>query len=121
MIGRFVNLVNSGEYYEEAFARFKDSCDGRKLIANVDYKEGNGLLHLRLIDPADPASGNAPGEASINADLVREGYAIIDRKGVPARYAGSYPAIMNQLESALDYAKKNHLGVHEYGGIDEDI
>jgi staphylococcal nuclease domain-containing protein 1 len=121
MIGRFINLVNNGsEYYEEAINRFKASCDGRKLIANVDYKEGNGLLHLRLIDPADPATGNAPGEASINIDLLREGYATIDRKGVSAKYAGSYPAIMKQLESAVKEAKASRAGIFEYGDIEPD-
>jgi len=44
---------------------------GRKLVANVDQREGN-LLHLRLIDPSDPNAADDP-LACLNADLVREG------------------------------------------------
>jgi staphylococcal nuclease domain-containing protein 1 len=47
------------------------STQGRKLIANIDSREGN-LLHLRLIDPADPNAAEDP-LTCLNADLVREG------------------------------------------------
>ncbi|KAH0827961.1 hypothetical protein J3R83DRAFT_3599 [Lanmaoa asiatica] len=75
----FVRLVNpDSEYFPDAMDRFHSLCEGRKLIANIDQKEGN-ILHLRLIDPADPASAQNP-LACINADLLREGLASIDRK-----------------------------------------
>lgn len=68
----FVKLVpRSNEYGPEAWRRFGSLSEGRKLIANVDQKEG-GLLHLRLIDPSDPNAADDP-MACINADLVREG------------------------------------------------
>ncbi|KAG8833983.1 hypothetical protein FRC17_009765 [Serendipita sp. 399] len=114
----FVKMVApTSEYYDEAVARFRNLCEGRKLIANVDFKEGS-LLHLRLIDPSDPASRS--GTASINADLVREGYATIDRKGTPAKYASSYPAIVKILQDNLRSAKTERAGMFEYGNVDED-
>ncbi|KAG8759264.1 hypothetical protein FRC14_006340 [Serendipita sp. 396] len=114
----FVKMVApTSEYYEEAVARFRNLCEERKLIANIDYKEG-GLLHLRLIDPSDPASKS--GTASINADLVREGYATIDRKGTPAKYASNYPAITKILQDNLRAAKTERAGMFEYGNVDED-
>lgn len=59
---RFLNLAKADEVY---------TAQGRKLVANVDHREGN-LLHLRLIDPTDPNAADDP-LACLNADLVREG------------------------------------------------
>lgn len=56
------NLAKADEAY---------TAQGRKLVANVDHREGN-LLHLRLIDPTDPNAADDP-LACLNADLVREG------------------------------------------------
>ncbi len=50
---------------------------GRKLVANIDQREGI-LLHLRLIDPSDPNARTIP-LACLNADLVREGLATVDK------------------------------------------
>ncbi|CAG7854505.1 Staphylococcal nuclease domain-containing protein 1 AltName: Full=100 kDa coactivator; AltName: Full=EBNA2 coactivator p100; AltName: Full=Tudor domain-containing protein 11; AltName: Full=p100 co-activator [Serendipita indica DSM 11827] len=114
----FVKLVAPGsEYYDEATERFRALCEGRKLIGNIDYREGS-ILHLRLIDPSDPASGS--GEASINADMVREGYASIERKGVVAKYNGNYPNVMKTLEEALRTAKRERAGMFEYGNVDDE-
>lgn len=117
LIGSFVKLVApTSEYYDEAIDRFKAVCEGRKLVATIDYKEGS-VLHLRLIDPADPASAN--GNTSVNVDLVRDGYASIDRRGT-ARYASSYPAINKQLAEALKVAKRERAGMFEFGDVEED-
>jgi hypothetical protein len=52
-----VKLVGEdSEYRQDAVDRFRQLCDGRKLVANVDHKEGP-TLHLRLIDPARPSDG----------------------------------------------------------------
>ena len=60
-------------------------------MANVDHKEGSAL-HLRLIDPADPVTADDP-LASINVDLVREGFdpsAIADPLYVIDHRSGAY-------------------------------
>lgn len=68
----FIKLpAPDSEYHPEAVDRFRALCEGRKLIANIDQREGN-LLHLRLIDPTDPQSAEHP-LACINADLLRDG------------------------------------------------
>lgn len=72
MMGSFVKIVPySSEYGPEAWRRFGQLTEGKKLVANVDQREGN-LLHLRLIDPSDPNAADDP-LACLNADLVREG------------------------------------------------
>ena len=110
----FVKLVApESEYHEEAVDRFRALCEGRKLIANLDHKEGQ-TLHLRLIDPTDAADQNN----SINADLVREGLAIIDKKG--CRYLASYPGMAKKLQESLATAKRNRAGMFEFGDVEED-
>lgn len=113
----FVQLLPSdSDYHGEAIDRFRQLCEGRKLIANVDSKEGN-LLHLRLIDPAEPAAKDDPF-ACINVDLIREGLASIDHKG--CRYISSYPQAVRKLKDANQEAKKHRAGRFEFGDVDED-
>lgn len=78
----FVKLVpHSSEYGPEAWRRFGQLTEGKKLVANVDQREGN-ILHLRLIDPSDPNAADDP-LACLNADLVREGVSRV--VSVPAK------------------------------------
>ncbi|KAF8265794.1 transcription factor [Lactarius quietus] len=113
----FVKLVGEdSEYRQDAVDRFRQLCDGRKLVANVDHKEGS-TLHLRLIDPADPATTEDP-LASINVDLVREGLASVDRKG--CKYLSSYPQVVKKLQEAVSGAKRDRYGMFEFGDVEED-
>lgn len=113
----FVKLVGEeSEYRQDAVDRFRQMCDGRKLVANVDHKEGP-TLHLRLIDPADPATTDDP-LASINVDLVREGLASVDRKG--CKYLSSYPQVLKKLQEAVSGAKRDRYGMFEFGDVEED-
>ncbi|CAE6430408.1 unnamed protein product [Rhizoctonia solani] len=112
----FVKLAGPDtEYAEDAIARFRSLAEGRKLVANVDHKDGH-ILHLRLIDPQDPQSANDP-HASINTELVRDGLAMIDKKD---RYLASYPGMLNALKDATLSAKRERLGMFELGDIGDD-
>lgn len=110
-------VAPESEYYTEAVDRFRAVCEGRKLVANVDHKEGP-LLHLRLIDPANPASAQDP-LACLNADLVAEGLASIDRKGC-ARYLQAYPQIHKKLRECVLVAKRDRAGMFEFGDVEDD-
>lgn len=113
----FVKLANpSGEYGEEAINRFKRLCDSRRLVANIDHKEGS-LLHLRLIDPADPAASVDPA-ACINVELARDGLATLDRKG--CKYLKAYSGLVAKINAATKDAKKERAGMFEFGDIEED-
>ncbi|EJF65082.1 transcription factor [Dichomitus squalens LYAD-421 SS1] len=113
----FVKFVSpESEYYDEAIGRFRALCEGRKLIANVDQKDGQ-LLHLRLIDPNDPPSPNDLYN-SINVELVREGYATVDKKG--CRYLSAYPGMVKKLQEAISIAKRDRAGMFEFGDVEED-
>jgi staphylococcal nuclease domain-containing protein 1 len=104
------------EYYQEAVDRFRQVCEGRKLVANVDHRESN-LLHLRLIDPSNPVAADDP-LACINADLLSEGLGLIDKKGV--KYLSSYPQVVKKLQASIAEAKKDRAGMFEFGDIEED-
>jgi len=116
-VDSFIKLVEpDSEYHAEAVELFRSLCEGRKLVANVDQREGQ-LLHLRLIDPSDPAVATDPN-VSINADLLRAGVATIDRKG--CRYIGAYPKVVERLQQSINGAKKDRLGIFELGDVTED-
>lgn len=113
----FIKLAGSDtDYYAEAIDRFRSICEGRKLVANIDCKEGT-LLHLRLIDPSNPSATSDP-LACVNADLVSEGLALIDRKG--CKYLSSYPQVVKKLESSVMEAKRDRAGMFEFGDVEED-
>ncbi|CAE6420718.1 unnamed protein product [Rhizoctonia solani] len=112
----FIKLAGPDtEYAEDAVARFRSLTEGRKLVANVDHKDGH-TLHLRLIDPQDPQSASDP-HASINTELVRDGLAMIDKK---ERYLASYPGMVSALKDATLSAKRERLGMYELGDIGDD-
>ncbi|EKM54097.1 uncharacterized protein PHACADRAFT_122832 [Phanerochaete carnosa HHB-10118-sp] len=111
----FIKLVGSeSEYHTEAMDRFRQLCESRKLVANTDYREGP-LRHLRLMDleehGADPL-------ASINVELLRDGFATIDRKG--CKYLQAYPQVLKRMQEAINAAKKDRLGIFEFGDVEED-
>lgn len=113
----FIKLAGpESDYHAEAIDRFRALCEGRKLVANIDHKEGS-LLHLRLMDPMDPAAAK-DSLACINADLLRDGVAAIDRKN--CKYTTSYPQVMKKLQDAVAEAKKYRLGMFEFGDVEED-
>ncbi|CAA7259116.1 unnamed protein product [Cyclocybe aegerita] len=113
----FVKLAGpESDYHQEALDRFRSTCEGRKLVANIDHKEGS-LLHLRLIDPTNPAVAEDP-LVCINADLVSEGLASVDRKG--CKYLSSYPHIVKKLQASLVEAKRDRAGMFEFGDVEED-
>jgi staphylococcal nuclease domain-containing protein 1 len=113
----FVKLLGpESEYHAEAIERFRALCEGRKLVANIDHKEG-ALMHLRLMDPSDPTAQHDP-LACINADLLRDGVAAIDRKN--CKYLPAYPQIVKKLQEAVADAKRERQGMFEFGDVEED-
>lgn len=73
-------------------------------------------MHLRLIDPQDPAAGS-DRLSSINIDLVREGFAVVERK-LP--YANANPPVFQRLQNASKQAKEDRAGIYEFGDVSPD-
>lgn len=117
MYHSFVKLVEpESDYYADAIDRFRSFCESRKLIANIDHKEGS-LLHLRLIDPANPESAE-DRLTCINSDLVAEGWASIDRRS--CKYLQFYPNVYQKLQESVRKAKQDRAGMFEFGDVEED-
>lgn len=56
--------------------------------------------------------------SSINVDLLREGLAAIDKKD--CKYFHHYPQVVNKMREAITLAKRERLGIFEYGDVEED-
>lgn len=69
------------------------------------------------MDPQDPASAEDP-LSCINADLLHDGVATIDRKNCP--YIASYPQLAKKLRESLNLAKRERMGMFEFGDVEED-
>lgn len=69
------------------------------------------------MDPSDPAAADDP-LACINADLLREGYGSIDRKG--CKYLAAYPPVVQKFQDAVAGAKRDRLGMFEFGDVEEE-
>ncbi|UZJ54140.1 hypothetical protein CBS101457_003460 [Exobasidium rhododendri] len=98
------------DYALDAQERFKELTEGRKLIANIDYRDPTGVLHLSLYDPNDSQIGKV--EASMNVDLCKEGHALLDRR-LP--YWNTAAKMKVALEEAHREARRLHRGMFELG------
>ncbi|RPB24328.1 hypothetical protein L211DRAFT_785307 [Terfezia boudieri ATCC MYA-4762] len=109
----FVEFSKNKEYLGDAVHFVQDMTGGdRPLVANVDWideKEG-GVWYVTLYDPKESKSA----EASLNADIVREGMAIAGRK--ERGFEKAWPEVIKTVREKEDEAKKERLGMWEYGG-----
>ncbi|KAF7589943.1 hypothetical protein BBP40_003482 [Aspergillus hancockii] len=109
-----VQLPGAGDYLEDAAGYLEEQLYNRELVANVDYVSPDGLLHVTLMDPAE--SKNL--DHSVNADLVREGLAMVPRK--LKAWERSASETLSHLRSQEDEAKQERRGMWEYGDLTED-
>lgn len=98
------------DYALDAQERFKELTEGRKLIANIDYRDPTGVLHLSLYDPSDAQVGKVEG--CLNVDLCREGHALLDKR-LP--YWNAAVTMKQALEEAHQEARRKHRGIFELG------
>ncbi|CAG8709870.1 438_t:CDS:1, partial [Ambispora leptoticha] len=97
------------DYGNEALERFRELTDNKQLVANLEFTE-NKVRYLTLYDPTKSQSP----EASINAELVRDGLALVDKKYL------SRNSIVDKLLETQELAKKDRMGMFEYGDITDD-
>ncbi|EFW16194.1 hypothetical protein D8B26_006099 [Coccidioides posadasii str. Silveira] len=110
----FVQFPMSPEYLADARRFIAEQTFDRQLVANVEHVTPEGTLSITLLDPSN--SENL--EQSINADLVREGLAMVPRKlKAWERSAGDTIGSLKKLE---EEAKEQRRGMWEYGDITED-
>ncbi|EED17570.1 transcription factor (Snd1/p100), putative [Talaromyces stipitatus ATCC 10500] len=104
----------SPEYLADAVQFIGEQTFDRELVANVDYVSPEGTLFVTLLDPR--SSENL--EQSINAEILREGLAMVPRKlKAWERAAADTLAHYKKVE---EEAKQNRRGMWEYGDLTED-
>lgn len=109
----FIEFSKNKGYLGDAVHFVQDMTGGdRPLVANVDWvdeKEG-GVWYVTLYDPKESKSA----EASLNADIVREGMAMAGRKG--KGFEKAWPEVTKTVREKEEEAKTERLGMWEYGG-----
>ncbi|OLY83073.1 hypothetical protein AYI68_g2795 [Smittium mucronatum] len=108
-----------GDYKDEAFSMVANSVQGIKLTANIEARTGgnnNQVLYLTLYDSSVQSKPDA-AKTSINSDIVRSGYATVDKKNQATL---RNPEAAHSLSELVLEAKKNRNGMWEYGDIDTD-
>ncbi|KAI9045363.1 putative transcription factor (Snd1/p100) [Aspergillus affinis] len=109
-----VQFPVSADYLADAVGFLEEQTANRELVANVDYVSPEGTLHVTLLDPAE--SKNL--DHSINADVVREGYAMVPKKLKAWERAAS--DTISHLRTLENEAKDERRGQWEYGDLTED-
>ncbi|CAG8643723.1 36826_t:CDS:10, partial [Racocetra persica] len=100
------------DYGGEAYERLRDFVGSKQLVANIDHRDNN-ILHLTLYDPAQSESS----DASINAEMVRDGLALVNNK---LGYIKKYLNVVKKLLEVQEQAKKDRVGMFEYGDVTAD-
>ncbi|KAL1958656.1 hypothetical protein VTO42DRAFT_3999 [Malbranchea cinnamomea] len=110
----FLQFPASRDYLADAVHYIAEQTFNRQLVANVDYVSPEGTLHVTLLDPS--SSDNL--EQSINAEIVREGLAMVPKKLKTWERGAS--ATLAHLRKLEEEAKQERRGMWEYGDITED-
>lgn len=110
----FLQFPTGADYLSEACRFVEDITAGKELVAIVDSEERDGTLWITLLDPA-----NEGGEAaSINAELVSEGMAMVSRN--LRGWEKAKGKVIEDLNIRQKKAVEEHLGMWEYGDPTED-
>ncbi|KAJ5649610.1 uncharacterized protein N7484_003333 [Penicillium longicatenatum] len=110
----FCQFPTAPDYLEDSVNFTGDQAFDRQLVANVDYVDPEGVLHVTLMDPAVSKSL----DQSINADIITEGMAMVPRKLKAWERASA--DTLEKLRALEDEAKAERRGMWEYGDLTED-
>lgn len=110
----FLQFPLNSDYMEDTVTFVGEQAFDRQLVANVDYVSPEGTLHVTLLDPS--VSKNL--DHSINADIVREGLAMVPKKLKAWERAAT--DTLTHLRAMQEEAKEDRAGMWEYGDLTED-
>lgn len=97
------------EYGREAAEFLKELVWGKTMMANIERRDLEGVLHLSL--------GDRESQVHVNAALLRAGLARVDKVR-----GDQYREMLDKLREEESKARSTHSGIWEYGdpGSDED-
>ena len=110
----FLQFPTSAEYLADAVRFLEQVTGGKQLVASVDAEEKDGTMWVTLFDPESEGGE----EASVNAEVVREGAAMVSRK--LKGWERARGKIVEGLRGKEEAAKGERLGMWEYGDLTED-
>lgn len=110
----FCQLPGSAEYLGDAIAWLARETDGKQLVAAVDFVDREGALSVTLFD----AGRSEKVEESLNAELVKEGLAMVPRK--LKGWEGRADGVVARLREREHVAKEERRGMWEYGDLTGD-
>ncbi|XP_037045449.1 staphylococcal nuclease domain-containing protein 1 [Bradysia coprophila] len=102
----FCKLPTDEDDITEAGRAFAQDALNRKLLLNVEYRV-NGAPFVSLTDPDT--------NADVFKGLVTDGLLLVEK-----RREKRLSKLIDEYKAAEDLAKKQHLGIWEYGDITED-
>ena len=105
----YLQFPTGADYLSEACKYVEDMTAGKQLVASVDAEEKDGTLWMTLFE----AEAEGGEEASINAEIVGEGMAMVGRK--LRGWEKTRPKIVEDLKAREKKAQEGHLGMWEYG------
>ncbi|PKS09171.1 hypothetical protein jhhlp_003785 [Lomentospora prolificans] len=116
----FVQLPTAPHYFADALGFINEITEGRRLVGSFDYVDPKeNLSYVTLYDPK--SSNELPGPLeSINRDVVAGGYGMVARKLKAWERGKAFENILKNLREVEEEAKKERLGMWEYGDITED-
>lgn len=107
------------EYLADAVRFLERATAEKQLVASVDFEDNkDGTLWVTLFDPNDDSEGGGEEEASVNAEVVAEGAAMVSRK--LRGWEKARGKIVEGLKLKEEEAKEQRLGMWEYGDLTED-
>lgn len=110
----FLQFPNMPNYLSDSCRYVEDTTANKQLVASVDAEEKDGTLWITLFD----AEAEGGEEASINAEIVGEGWATVRRqlKG----WEKGRGKVLEGLEGKRKEAEKGKRGMWEFGDITEE-
>ncbi|RYP89524.1 hypothetical protein DL770_004343 [Monosporascus sp. CRB-9-2] len=114
----FIQLPTAPEYFREALDFIAEATEGRRLVASYDFVDAKeGLTYITLFDAEQ--SGKTFAD-SLNREVVANGHALVPTKLKAWERGAASAEVLKRLREVEAQAKKDRLGMWEYGDITED-
>jgi staphylococcal nuclease domain-containing protein 1 len=110
----FCQLPGAAEYLREAINWLASQTDGHTLVASFDNTDASGLHSITLFDH----ERSQTIADSLNAELVREGWALVPRK--LKAWERTEAKVLESLRAKEKEAREERRGMWEYGDISAD-
>ena len=116
----FVQLPTAPHYFSEALGLVNDITEGKRLVASFDFVDNKeNVSYITLYDPRDSSEMPGPLE-SVNRDVVASGFGMVPKKLKAWERSKVFEGVLRNLKEVEDGAKKDRMGMWEYGDITED-